>query len=74
VRVKARVSRGGLRIVPAKEPVAAGAALVAAVRAGCVDGAVPALEWQPGPEVSGGDYDDMFHRFVAAATESGDDS
>jgi xylulokinase len=72
VRIKAHVLPGELRVVPAKEPVAAGAAIVAAVRAGCLGPAVPALPWRAGPPVAGAgiDYDRQFVRFVAAATDA----
>jgi sugar (pentulose or hexulose) kinase len=70
VRIKAHVLPGELRVVPAQEPVAMGAALVAAVRAGCVGPTAPALDWRAGPSVAGAgtDYDKSFARFVAAAT------
>jgi xylulokinase len=64
--IKARVLPGRLRVVPAAEPVATGAALVAAVRAGLVDGPGPALPSEPAPR-SDGAYDDMYARFVEAA-------
>jgi sugar (pentulose or hexulose) kinase len=72
VRIKAQVLPGDLRVVPAVEPVAAGAAVVAAVRAGCVGPVAPALDWRAGPSVAGAgtDYDHSFARFVAAATDS----
>jgi sugar (pentulose or hexulose) kinase len=70
VRIKAHVLPGDLRVVPAEEPVAAGAAIVAAARAGCAGPVVPALESRAGPAVAGAgtDYDEPFARFVAAAT------
>jgi sugar (pentulose or hexulose) kinase len=70
VRIKAQVLPGDLRVVPAVEPVATGAALVAGLRAGCTGPDVAALGWQPGPAVTGThhDYDRSFARFVAAAT------
>ncbi|GAA3773899.1 FGGY family carbohydrate kinase [Plantactinospora mayteni] len=73
VRIKAHVLTDALRVVPADEPVAAGAALVAAVRAHRVGPVVPALDWRPGPAVAGAgvDYDQPFARFVAAATGTG---
>jgi sugar (pentulose or hexulose) kinase len=73
VRIKAHVLPGELRVVPAEAPVAAGAAVVALVRAGCVGPTVPVLEWHAGPSVagSGTDYDRSFARFVATATGRG---
>jgi sugar (pentulose or hexulose) kinase len=73
VRIKAHVLPGDLRVVMAAEPVAAGAAILAAVRAGCTGPDVPALEWCAGPRIAGAgaDYDEPFARFVAAATEKG---
>jgi len=70
VRIKAHVLPGDLRVVPAEEPVAAGAAIIAAARAGCTDAQVPELKWRPGPAVpgAGSDYDQPFARFVAAAS------
>jgi xylulokinase len=69
VRIKAHVLPGELRVVPAAEPVAAGAALVAAVRAGLVS-RVPALDSEaPPPAGAPTDYDPSYARFVAAATE-----
>ena len=70
VRIKSQILPGVLRVVPAVEPVATGAALVAAVRAGCVGPAVPTLAWRAGPPVTPAraDYDRSYARFVAAAT------
>lgn len=65
VRIKAQVLPGTLRLVPGPEPVAAGAAMIAAARAGCAG--TPALGWQPVPG-TGADYGPMLARFVAAAT------
>ncbi|MFU8850396.1 FGGY-family carbohydrate kinase [Micromonospora sp. SL1-18] len=72
VRVKAHVLRDELRVVPAEEPVAAGAALVAAARTHRIGPVVPALGWRPGPTVAGAgtDFDQPFARFVAAATRT----
>jgi sugar (pentulose or hexulose) kinase len=68
VRIKAQVQPGDLRVVPAAQPVAVGAALVAAARAGGVGPVVPAL---PGTTVSAPTtYDQMYARFVAAATDA----
>jgi xylulokinase len=70
LRIKAHVLPGELRMVPAEEPVATGAAIVAAARAGCAGPAAPTLPWRAGPPVTGAgiDYDRSFARFVAAAT------
>jgi sugar (pentulose or hexulose) kinase len=68
-RIKAEVLPARLRVVRAEEPVAAGAALVAAVRAGCVDPPGPALASEAAPAAPAGTYDDMYARFVAAARE-----
>ncbi|WP_192581273.1 L-fuculokinase [Micromonospora sp. AMSO12t] len=72
VRVKAHVLPAELRVVPAAQPVAAGAAIVAAVRAHRTGPGAPALAWQPGPTVAGAgrDYDEPFARFVTAATDA----
>jgi xylulokinase len=71
VRIKAQVLPGPLRVVDAAEPVATGAALVAAVRAGCVGPDAPALPWRaPPPAGAPAAYDRSFARFVAAATGS----
>jgi xylulokinase len=74
VRIKAHVLPGSLRVVRAEEPVAAGAAILAAARAGLTDPDGPELEWRPGTAVTGAgtDYDEPFARFVAAATEPGE--
>lgn len=71
VRIKAHVLPGDLRVVPAEEPVAAGAAIVAAARAGCTHPPGPELEWRAGPALAGAaaDYEEQFARFVAAAKE-----
>ncbi|MEH0970722.1 FGGY family carbohydrate kinase [Micromonospora sp. CPCC 205546] len=73
VRVKAHVLPAELRVVAAPEPVAAGAAIVAAVRAHRTGPTAPALAWEPGPAVAGAgrDYDEPFARFVTAATRAG---
>jgi sugar (pentulose or hexulose) kinase len=68
-RTKAQVLPGRLRVVPAPEPVAVGAALLAMVRAGCADPPGPALPSGTVP-VGPGRYDDMYARFVHAAQES----
>jgi sugar (pentulose or hexulose) kinase len=69
VRIKAHVLPGDLRVVSAGEPVAAGAAILAAQRSGCAGPVAPELEWRPSPAVGGADYDEPYARFVAAATE-----
>jgi sugar (pentulose or hexulose) kinase len=66
MRVKAQVMPWPLRLVTESEAVAAGAALLAAERAGLVSPA-PALEQRPAPTPGGADYDESFARFVAAA-------
>jgi sugar (pentulose or hexulose) kinase len=69
-RIKAQVLPGTLRVVPAAEPVAVGAALLAAVRAGLVGPPGPALTAEPAP-AGAKPYDDMYDRFVRAAQENG---
>jgi xylulokinase len=73
VRIKAQVLPGELRVVDAAEPVATGAALVAAVRAGHLGPDAPALDWRPAPTAKHPQtaYDPSFARFVAAATGRG---
>jgi sugar (pentulose or hexulose) kinase len=68
-RIKARVLPTPLRIVPAVEPVATGAAIVAAVRSGHADPPGPALAAEAAPHGTNPAYDDMYARFVAAAQE-----
>lgn len=68
-RIKAQVLPGGLRVVTAAEPVAVGAAVLAAVRAGRVDPPGPVLAYEdlhPATDL----YDDMYSRFVRAAQEN----
>jgi xylulokinase len=74
LRVKRHVMPGPMDVVPSAEPVAAGAALVAAVRAGLVDPADALLDLQSEPLISGAgtDYDRLYAAFVAAATQAGD--
>jgi sugar (pentulose or hexulose) kinase len=67
VQLKARVLPGALRVVREAEPVAAGAAIVAAVRSGCAPPSVLSGRFMPG---AGAAYDVMFSRFVAAATST----
>lgn len=69
-RIKAHVLPWPLQLVTAAEPVAAGAALLAAV-SGVHFGPVPTLDRQPIPSAPGArvDYDEAFARFVEAATE-----
>lgn len=69
-RVKAATLASPVRVVTASEPVAAGAALLAAVRAGLVD-VPPCLPYrhEPPPPATSGGYDESFVRFVAAATQ-----
>jgi xylulokinase len=63
--VKSDVLPWSLRLVSAPEPVAAGAAMVAAERVGLI-GAAPALEGRRAA-CGGHEYDRAFTRFVAAA-------
>ena len=63
--VKSYILPWPLRLVTAAEPVAAGAAMIAAERAGLIDAAA-ALEGYPAAS-RGNEYDDAFARFVAAA-------
>ncbi|MFC4615620.1 L-fuculokinase [Cellulomonas algicola] len=70
LRLKARVSPTALRLVAEAEPVAAGAALLAADRVGALDGADPAIPSSPVPRTGpGADVVDALARFVAAARE-----
>ncbi|HEX6499084.1 MAG TPA: FGGY family carbohydrate kinase [Micromonosporaceae bacterium] len=73
VRIKAHVMPWPMRVVTTAEPVAAGAALVAAVTAARVGPPVPVLDRRPAPVVPGAgvDYDEPLARFVAAATARG---
>ncbi len=68
LRVKAAVMPSGLRAVTAAEPVAVGAALLAAVRLGMIpEGAtLPSGAVSAEPD-HGKSYDDSYTRFVAAA-------
>jgi xylulokinase len=70
LRIKSRVMPGTLQFVSTPEAVAAGAALVAAVRAGLIDPDDAVLDRETAPAVTGTDigYDELFHAFVAAAT------
>jgi len=68
-RIKAQVLPGRLRVVPAPEPVAVGAALLAAVRTGCADPPGPVLPSTAAP-TGRPRYDDMYARFVNAAQEN----
>jgi len=69
-RIKAQVLPTALRVVPVAEPVATGAALVAAVRSGHADPPGPALAAEAPPAAPDTSYDDMYARFVAAAQEN----
>jgi sugar (pentulose or hexulose) kinase len=71
-RIKAQVLSTTLRIVPAVEPVAVGAALVAAVRSGHADPPGPALAAEAAPASRDTSYDDVYARFVAAARQTAD--
>ncbi len=68
LRVKAAVMPSGLRAVTAAEPVAVGAALLAAVRLGMMPegAALPSAAVPAGPD-HGELYDDGYARFVVAA-------
>lgn len=66
LRLKARVGASPLRLVVEPEPVAAGAALLAALRAGAVDDA-PALVSQPVAVARRPGDEQAFARFVDAA-------
>lgn len=70
LRIKADVLGSPLRVVTAAEPVAAGAALVAAIRAGLIRPPAPCLQRRSGPSTAqpGTRYDEPLARFVAAAT------
>lgn len=72
LRIKAAVLGSPLRVVTAAEPVAAGAALVAARRAGLIRPPELCLERRSGPSVPQGGtrYDEPLARFVAAATRT----
>ena len=68
LRAKAAAGPARLRVVEAGEPVAAGAALLAAHRAGLAEApALPSSAVQTGPAEL---YDDLYRRFVTAATET----
>ncbi|MDC7120379.1 FGGY-family carbohydrate kinase [Cellulomonas fimi] len=66
LRLKARVGSSPLRLVAEREPVAAGAALLAALRTGALDDA-PALASQPVVAVRRTGDEQAFARFVDAA-------
>jgi xylulokinase len=70
LHLKARVMPWPLWLVTATEPVAAGAALLAAARSGATGPQVPSLPRSPVVPKDGpsGEYDGMLARFVAAAT------
>jgi sugar (pentulose or hexulose) kinase len=71
-RLKASVRPGPVRIVSTDEPVATGAAILAAANAGLVDPA-PCLPARVESAPPAADYDRAFARFVAAATERKDE-
>ncbi len=74
LRLKARVSPSPLRLVAEAEPVAAGAALLAAERSGLGGGSVAVLPSSPVPGRPDGAAPDVEHalgRFVAAARGGG---
>ncbi|HLV03295.1 MAG TPA: FGGY family carbohydrate kinase [Actinomycetaceae bacterium] len=65
MRAKAAAGPARMRVVDVAEPVAAGAALLAAHRAGLVDGTLlPVVDVPTGPVRP---YDALYHRFVRAA-------
>ncbi len=71
--LKAAVTPAPVRLVAAAEPVATGAAMLAAERVGLVPAGVLRLPARPGapgnrPPGADGRYDDALERFVAAAT------
>jgi xylulokinase len=68
MRLKAQVVDVPARLTIATEPVASGAALLAASRAGLLPGEPPVLAGTDLPGSSGDPYQQMFERFVAAAT------
>jgi sugar (pentulose or hexulose) kinase len=68
MRLKAQVFDGPARLTTAAEPVASGAALLAASRAGLLAGEPPVLSASDLPRSPGDPYQQMFERFVAAAT------
>ncbi|MDD9207086.1 FGGY family carbohydrate kinase [Georgenia sp. 10Sc9-8] len=69
LRSKAAAGPARLRTVTEPEPVAAGAALLAAWRAGLSGPSV--LPAEPAPVAPDRAYDDLYARFVRAATEPG---
>ncbi|MGY4645001.1 FGGY family carbohydrate kinase [Cellulomonas sp. URHB0016] len=71
--LKARVTPAPTRLVQAAEPVAAGAALLAADRSGLLDGPAPALAAGPPsrPRADDQAVGAVFARFVAAARTAG---
>ncbi|WP_210508502.1 L-fuculokinase [Naasia sp. SYSU D00057] len=68
MRLKAQVFAAPARLTSATEPVASGAALLAASREGLLPGEPPALAGVPLPRDAGDPYQQMFERFVAAAS------
>lgn len=67
MRLKAQVLGMPTRLVTAAEPVAAGAALLAAVRAGLLPDGAPPLPATDLPGPSGDPYRSQYDRFTAAA-------
>lgn len=68
LRIKALVTPRSVRVVGEAEAVAAGAALLAATRAGLTAPAEAVLEHVVASTAPSGEYDDAFAAFVAAAT------
>jgi len=71
VRIKAHVMPWPVHLVTTAEPVAAGAALLAAVRSDHARAPAPTLDRRAGPTLPGAGtaYDQALARFVAAATD-----
>lgn len=69
LRLKARVGPSPLRLVAEPEPVAAGAALLAAERTGATDGPAPSLATADVPSRPDPDVAHALDRFVTAARE-----
>jgi xylulokinase len=71
--IKARVYPVEARLTTASEPVASGAALLAASRAGLLAGGAPVLAGAALPREPGDPYRKMYERFVKAATSGAHD-
>ena len=68
MRLKAQVFEAPSRLTTAAEPVASGAALLAASREGLLPGEPPVLPGTALPREPGDPYQEMYERFVAAAS------